>query len=75
MATERIESGLCAMTRTSGFGIDSSLCAMTYAFGVACYQKYSVQPTDLDLVSHLLVLKKRYIGSLTQALFRELWKR
>ena len=29
-----IESGLCAMTLTSGFGIDSSLCAMTNAFDV-----------------------------------------
>ena len=29
-----IESGLCAMTHTSGFGIDSSLCAMTHASDV-----------------------------------------
>ena len=31
-----IESGLCAMTCTSGFGIDFSLCPMTNAFDVAC---------------------------------------
>ena len=29
-----IQSGLCAMTRTSGFCIDSSLCAMTHALDV-----------------------------------------